>query len=399
MTELHEISEPGSVSQSLASGNACTPLQIWSPNGASGKVKVMVTLTAKWLFMAVLTGPLALYSERRYRALPELPPASPTSELPALSIIIPARNEADNLRRLLPTLASAFYPGPLELIVVDDNSVDETAQVARDLGASVISLPSTPAGWSGKTYACHRGAVEATGEWLLFTDADTLHHPLGPAQAVTYAKREGLDGLSLFIRPVTSGFVDSVTLPVAFAGLFLGLGSDRSVINGQYVLLSRNVYTKSRGFAAVAGEALEDLALGHHLRENGFYVPLLRSDVAASVHMYTGTTDLWQGLVRLGAGSLRWFGARALITALFVTGAMAPILALVAALRQRRKRGWALASWAVVTAGFVPWASRFGAAWTALLAPVGALIVQMAAVWGLIRRIAGQGIPWKGRRV
>ncbi|MDX1689245.1 MAG: glycosyltransferase [Candidatus Promineifilaceae bacterium] len=359
----------------------------------------MATLITKWFSMAVVTGPLALYSERRYRALPELPPSTLTFDLPALSIIIPARNEADNLRRLLPTLASAFYPGSLELIVVDDNSVDETAQVARDLGASVISLASIPEGWSGKTYACHRGAMASTGEWLLFTDADTVHHPRGPAHAVAYAERKGLDGLSLFIRPVTSGFADSLTLPVAFAGLFLGLGTDRSVLNGQYILLSRNVYTKSRGFAAVARETLEDLALGHHLQQNGFHVPLLHSDVVASVHMYAGTVDLWQGLVRLGAGSLRWFGARALITALFVTGAMAPILALVAALRQRRKRRWAVASWAVVTAGFIPWASRFGAVWTALLAPVGALIVQMAAVWGLIRRVAGQGVPWKGRRV
>ena len=107
----------------------------------------MANLTAKWLSMGVLTGPLALYSECRYRALPELPLSPLTFDLPALSVIIPARNEADNLRRLLPTLASAFYPGSLELIVIDDNSVDGTAQVARDLGPeSSLSLAFLRAG-------------------------------------------------------------------------------------------------------------------------------------------------------------------------------------------------------------------------------------------------------------
>jgi len=361
----------------------------------------MDTLTAKWLSMATLAGPVAMYSERRFQALPQLPfpPPSLPPSLPALSVIVPARNEADNLRKILPSLASACYPGPIELIVVDDNSSDETARIARNLGARVITLTDIPEGWSGKTYACHQGAEAAEGQWLLFTDADTVHHPHGPAQAVAYAEREGLDGLSLFIRQVTLGIGDSLTLPVAFAGLFVGLRPGSAILNGQYVLLSCNAYAKSDGFAAIAGEALEDLALGRHLQANGFRVPLLRSDAAASVHMYADVASLWQGLVRLGAGSLSWFGARSIMTALFITGVMAPILALLSTLWQGRDRRWAVASWALVSTGVVPWARRFGAIWPALLAPVGALVIQLAAVWGLLRRFFGQGIPWKGRRV
>lgn len=364
----------------------------------------MLTLTTKWLSMATLAGPLAFYSERRYRALPQLPPLPPPQALPPLSIIIPARNEAENLGRMLPSLVAASYPGAVEVIVVDDNSCDETADVARSLGAKVISLTDIPEGWRGKTYACHQGAEAAGGEWLLFADADTVHHPQGPAQVVAYAEREGVDGLSLFVRQVTSGIGDRLALPVAFAGLFLSVERESSVLNGQYILLSRDVYTKSGGFAGIAGEALEDLALGRRLRACGFRVPLLRSDIAASVQMYGGASALWQGLVRLGAGSLRWFGARSIIAILFVTGVMAPILALVATLRSGQRRRWAVASWAMVAAGFVPWARRFGGrslggVWPALLAPVGALVVQAAAVWGLARRFAGLGIPWKGRRV
>ena len=359
----------------------------------------MDTLTTKWLVMATVAGPLALYSDFRYRALPELPVLPPPAELPALSIIVPARNEADNLQQLLPSLASTSYPGPVEIIVVDDNSADETACVARDLGACVISLAGMPEGWSGKTYACHRGAEVARGEWLLFTDADTVHHPRGPEQVVAYAEREGLDGLSLFIRQATSGIADRVTLPVAFAGLFFTLRQAAPVLNGQYILLNRQAYAESGGFAAVAGEAVEDLALGRYLGENGFSVPLLRSDVVGSVHMYEDAFALWQGLIRLSAGSLRWLGARSIITALFVTAAMAPILGLVATVGQPRRRRWALVTWALAAAGFVPWARRFGALWPALLAPLGALVVQAAGIWGLVRRLCGRGMVWKGRRV
>lgn len=359
----------------------------------------MVDPLYQWVPMAFLAGPLAVYSERRYRNLPELPQHVSLPALPMLSIIVPARNEAANLRRLLPTLTAISYPGATELIVVDDNSTDETARIARNHGAQVIQLNDLPKGWSGKTYACHQGALAAAGEWLLFTDADTIHHPCGPARAVAYAASNGLDGLSIFLKNLTSKGLDGLALHVAFAGLFVSLGSNKGVLNGQYILLHRDVYQNSSGFSSVAGDSMEDLALGRHLRAMGYRVPLLRSDTVAAVQMYSDTTSLWQGLVRIGAGSLRWIGARSLITALFITGVMTPILALIATLQQRQKRKWAVASWAVIAVGFVPWARRFGSGWLALLAPFGALMIQAASVWGLSRRLFGRGTRWKGRHV
>jgi chlorobactene glucosyltransferase len=355
--------------------------------------------TANWFSMAFLAGPLALFSERRFRNLPELPQLASPLSLPALSIIVPARNESANLQRLLPSLTATSYPGKSELIVVDDNSTDGTAYIASKYGAHVIQLNDLPEGWSGKTYACHQGAMAATGDWLLFTDADTIHDPCGPAQAVAYASANGLDGLSVFFRQITSNGLDGLALLVAFAGLFVGLATDNAVINGQYILLRNDVYKDSGGFSSVAGESMEDLALGHRLQAEGYQVPLLRSDTVASVQMYKDTTSLWQGLIRIGAGSLHWLGARSIITALFITGVMTPILAIVKAFQLRRNRKWALASWAVIAVSFVPWARRFGSAWLALLAPIGALMVQGAAVWGLTRRLFGRGTRWKGRRV
>jgi glycosyltransferase involved in cell wall biosynthesis len=87
----------------------------------------------------------------------------PTDPYPSLSIIIPARNEAENLRRLLPSLKQTDYPGPLEIIVVDDGSTDETADIARQHQTALLQLHELPQGWLGKTNACHQGSAQAGG--------------------------------------------------------------------------------------------------------------------------------------------------------------------------------------------------------------------------------------------
>lgn len=349
--------------------------------------------------MSLIAGPLAIAAERRFGRLPALPKDSPSEALPSLSIIIPARNEASNLLRLLPSLAKISYPGSLELIVVDDCSTDETALIARSHKTRLIQLGDLPPGWSGKTFACHQGAMAAEGEWLLFTDADTIHHPSGPADAVSYAIEQGLDGLSIFFKHTFSGAIDSLALSVAFAGLFAGMRDETPIMNGQYILLRRQAYEKVGGFASVAGQRVEDLALGNRLRLHDFDIRLLRSDHAAEVQMYSDVSSLWQGLTRFGPSSLRWLGSRSLLVTLFISGVMTPILSLLATLVQRRNRKWAALSWAAVAVGFIPWSRRFGSAWLAPLAPFGALLVQAASVFGLVRRLMGLGTSWKGRRV
>lgn len=349
--------------------------------------------------MALLTPPLAWRSDRRYSDLPQLSQCDIPGYLPSLSIIVPARNEASNLRRLLPSLNVTAYPGQWELIVVDDNSSDETANVAREHNATVVCLEDPPKGWQGKPYACHQGAKAASGDWLLFTDADTLHEPDGPAQVVAYALSRQLDGLSVFLKQITTGVVDRLAIISAFSGLFAGLGSNSPLLNGQYILLHHDVYNKSGGYAAVAGEVLEDLALGHHLSKLGYQVPVLRGEHTASVYMYDDKTAMWQGMARLGAGSLRWLGPGSALTVLFITGAMTPILAVATAFRLHRNRRWAVVSWTAVALGFMPWARRFGSAWLAVLAPFGAALVQIAAVWGLVSRLFGHAAVWKGRKV
>lgn len=374
------------------------------------KLSRMLALIA---FLSPLLGWLA---ERRYRQMPKLDNRSDAnqkwylsladgtirpsqSNLPSVSIIVPARNEEHNLRQLLPSLCALQYPGNLEVIVVDDHSDDETAVIAQNHGVSVLSLDELPRGWLGKPHACHRASEIAKGDWFLFTDADTIHTADGLANAVRYALEHQLDGLSCHLQHKTNGLLDSLALTTAFAGLFAGLSKKHTSLNGQYILLRRDVYIKSGGFAAVRNEPLEDLALGHHLYRIGYHVPLVRGEEVAEVAMYKSNRHLWQGMTRIGAGSLRWSGVGSLLTALFITALMTPLLTWRMVGQRRLPRRWLMVSWGTAVAGAWPWSQRFGLRWRAMLTPFGALFVQLSAVWGLLNRLFGRGVRWKGRVV
>lgn len=346
--------------------------------------------------------PLGWRAERKYREMAELPrsvKAHHRTNAPSLSIVIPSRNEVKNLKRLLPSLRALEYPGSLEIIVVDDQSDDGTGALAETFGAQVIPVDTLPKGWKGKPHACHIGALAARGEWLLFTDADTRHEPESAAQAVAFAQDHALDGLTLFLKQRIETFLDGAVLMTAFAGLFAGMREGKPLMNGQYILLRRAVYLESGGFEAVRNEALEDLAFGNRLRKRGYTVPALRGESAAVVQMYDSRGQMWHGMTRLGAGSLKWSGGGAVVTALFTTAVMSPLIVLAGVLTGRLRFMWLLATWLAASASVIPFARRFGGMWRALFAPFGAMFVLLAAMWGLASRVIGLGIVWRGREV
>jgi len=364
--------------------------------------------------LAVL--PLLARAERVYRDMPQLRAQACKAELPSLSIIVPARNEAHNLRRLLPSLQEQNYPGEMEIIIVDDHSTDDTAETVKCTAGDavrqlrLVRAATLAAGWLGKPNASHTGANAARGEWLLFTDADTEHKEFSAASAVAFAQGHSLDGLSIFLQQETRGLLDSAVLMVAFSGLFAGLRRSATMLNGQYVLVRREVYEASGGFAAVRAEMMDDLAYGCLLAEQGYQVPIMRGESLASVHMYDNWRQMWHGVNRLGSGSLRYNGLLALIPAIFVTGLMMPLWTL---LLNRRYVGeipnlWLI--WFASAVGFLPWVGRFNrkqktenrkrtALFGVMMAPVAAVFVQLASVWGFLSRLLGWGVSWKDRKV
>jgi chlorobactene glucosyltransferase len=352
------------------------------------------------IILSLLAVPLGILAERNFRNLPRLAYQVSQLQLPSLSIIIPARNEMHNLHRILPSLKAIQYPGKLEILVVDDHSSDRTAQVAASYGVQVLKLvQEPPSGWNGKPHACHQGALQATSEWLLFTDADTVHSSDGIPAAIEYAEENQLDGLSLFLRQRSTRWLDRLALDTAFAGLFASWHASERLLNGQFILVRRQVYFESGGFGSVRDELLEDVAFGNLVSKQSYQFKILNGDQIAAVNMYPSKQRMFQGLSRLGAGMLGWQGTWSAITALYVTALVSPLVIILGVISRKLSWFWLPITWASATFSLLPWSRRSGSGWSALLAPFGAVIILISALWGFINRLSGRGLPWKDRLV
>lgn len=189
------------------------------------------------------------------------------------SIVIPARNEGQNLPRLLASIGASTTQ-PVEVLVVDDGSTDNTASVAKSFGASVLASSQPPAGWTGKSWACHQGAQRATGELLLFLDADTYFVPGGLDRVIAYWLREQDRDLVVSLLPyhaMTDPYEQFSLvfnlLMAAGAGGFGGIAASR--LFGQSLLIAKETYLAAGGHEAVRGVVLENLRFAGVLRNAG----------------------------------------------------------------------------------------------------------------------------------
>jgi chlorobactene glucosyltransferase len=344
--------------------------------------------------------PLGMLAELNFRRLQRLSATNPHCVYPPLSVIIPARDEMHNLQVSLPSLLHIDYPAEFEIIVVDDHSSDDTSNIAASYGVQTLNLShEIPSGWKGKPYACHQGARIANGEWLLFTDADTIHTRGGIARAVCYAQSTNLDGLSLLLAHQGISGVNRLVLDTAFAGLFAGWSVKNSILNGQYILIRQEAYFESGGFAAVRNEALEDVAFGNLLADLGYCMRLMNGDDVAGVNMHATQKQMFDRLARLGSGTIRWQGFWAGLTALYVAAFVSPLITLIGVLIGRLKWFWFPITWGMATLSLLPWSRRSNTGKMAILAPLGGLVVLVTALFGLLGRITGIGVSWKGRKV
>src|ERR1700683_3251098 len=138
---------------------------------------------------------------------------------PVVSVIIPARNEEVSLGACLESLVAQTGVN-FEIIVVDDNSTDRTREIAGSFpNVRVIEAAPLPSGWTGKNNAVATGARQARGQWLLFTDADTVHLPGSLARSLKEAKRHGAALLSYSPEQIAKSFCEKAVMPVVFAQL------------------------------------------------------------------------------------------------------------------------------------------------------------------------------------
>lgn len=236
---------------------------------------------------------------------------SVTGVKPTVSVLIPARNEEKNIERCVQSLINQDYK-ELEIIVINDRSTDNTAQIVEKLALqderiTLLTIDQCPDGWSGKNNALSRGVEIATGSFFVFTDADTHHRPSCIGTALGYAMKNQVDLLSLNPHLVTNSFWENVIMPIAGAVLMIWYpielinnhGNHRAYANGQFIMMTREAYERTGGHKAVKTELLEDLALALKIKQAGMRLRVLWAPELYSTHMYTSFQDIWRGWVRI----------------------------------------------------------------------------------------------------
>jgi chlorobactene glucosyltransferase len=225
-----------------------------------------------------------------------------------VSILVPARNEAENIEACVRSLLAQDYPH-FEVIVLDDQSEDGTGAILARLAAQdgrlrVLAGGPVRPGWLGKANACRQLAEAAGGAWLLFTDADTRHRPpaLRCALALAQARRVGL--LSMFPRQITPTLIERLVVPLMHLAVYglLPLPLMRrlrhpafAAANGQFMLLARAAYEAAGGHAAVRALVLEDVALARAVKRAGHRIELADGGDLVQTRMYATPAALWAG--------------------------------------------------------------------------------------------------------
>lgn len=329
---------------------------------------------------------------------------------PRISVIIPASNEAETIEPALRTLLAVPYPD-LEFIVVDDRSSDGTgeciARVAReDPRVRALRVDVLPPGWLGKVHALHTGVAQATGEWLLFTDADV--HFDGPVfqRAIARADARGLDHLVVLTDIEGNGFWLDVALSTFMAVLFAMLrvssveGDDPKAFvgSGAFNLVRRKAFERTPGFEWLRLEVADDLGLGLMVRNAGGKQGLLLGRGAVRIQWYPSLGAMMRGLEKNFFPVLArysWVRFAAVLTVMLLT-VPAPFLA---PLFPQVPHGGALSALVFIAAAAAAGAliGRVRVRPLAfLLTPIGQFIMAYAFVRSAWRCWRTGGISWRG---
>jgi hopene-associated glycosyltransferase HpnB len=389
-----------------------------------------------WVYLLACHGGFWRTDQR----LPPLPPgAGPApGSWPAVTAIVPARDEASALPASLPALLAQDYPGPLAVILVDDESSDGTAQVAADLGRAagwavpgrdaaggarvlrILAGAALPAGWAGKVWAMAQG-VAAAGEtdYLLFTDADIAYAPGAVAGLVAAATAGGLGLVSqMALLRARTGWERAIV--PAFVYFFAQLypfrrvnrpGGRTAAAAGGCMLVRREALAAAGGLAQISGARIDDVALGRLLkRRAGAATWLGLTTSVTSTRPYDRLGELWDMVARSAYTQLRYSPALLAGTLiglawLYLLPPAAAVAGLVAAGLGGGSAAWwlagaGIAGWAIMAASYVPMLRLYGL--SPLRAPSLPLIALMYA--GMTadsgrRHHAGRGGEWKGRTI
>jgi chlorobactene glucosyltransferase len=392
----------------------CAPKRSHAPKPAELDVKAATALTH------LCAGVAIYYAWRAARFAPtwvRVPVVRTLAHAPAVSVIVPARDEERSIERCVRSLL-AQTASDYEVIVVDDRSRDRTRAIldriaAEDERLRVVEGAPLPPEWIGKPWALHQGAALARGRWLLFTDADSVHASYSITSALAFTHAHAVDALSTITHQELGTFAERAILPSILGLVFFSQGNfrqlndpaqtGRALANGQYIFISRRAYDGLGGHAALRGEIVEDVELARRFKADGRYrLMLAAGESLASVRMYHSFDEIWNGFTKniyFGPrGNLWALGGGVVFIALI--SFVPPLLALNALVRRRPLEALEalLTSAALIATGGWAMASvgldrRLG--W---FQPLGTAVLAAITVNSTFAVLSGRGVEWRGRR-
>jgi len=267
---------------------------------------IMAGIFGVWLYFLT-------YMTKSFRQSPMLESFDRTSvsRFPKVSVILPARNEGRYIARCLDSLLGQDYPN-FEIIAINDSSTDGTGEImkayaANDLRIIHIDASPKPEGWTGKNWACYQGFLQAQGELLMFTDADSKHLHTTMSLAVGHLMSENLEALTAVPRLICNDFWTKMTLPVL--AIFLHTRFSPIRVNdpnnkigyffGSFFIITRSTYESIGTHKGVKEELVEDGALGGKVKAHKFRMKMVRGEPHIDAVWARDLQTLWQGLRRL----------------------------------------------------------------------------------------------------
>jgi glycosyltransferase involved in cell wall biosynthesis len=250
-----------------------------------------------------------------------------TNDRPGVSVLIPARNEENNIGTLLSHLSQLHYEN-LEIIIYNDNSEDATLEVIEsfaehDSRIKVLNGHDLPAGWRGKNHACHRLAEQAKGEFLLFLDADVQVKGSIIESAVASIEKYNIDLLSIFPLQLMQTKAEKIIVPIMnwilvsllpLAMVRLTRNPSFAAANGQFMMFRAEVYRKEMFHSRLRNRPVEDIAIARFMKEKGYRVQTLLGNEEISCRMYDNGRDAIGGFSR---STPQFFGGSHILAILF----------------------------------------------------------------------------------
>jgi hypothetical protein len=341
--------------------------------------------------------PLALAADNLRR----LRTPTPAEGTPAVSVLIPARNEAHNIGAAVAcVLASTGVT--LDLVVLNDGSTDQTGAILSGIGDArlrVLTGGVLPAGWSGKQHACARLAEAARHGLMVFVDADVRLAPDALSRMAGYMARHDVGLASGFPRQVTIGWAEFLLLPLIH---FLLLGylpmarMERDISPGlgagcgQLMIARRDAYVRAGGHAAIRASMHDGIMLPRAFRRAGLMTGLFDATALARCRMYDSTAGVWEGLTKNATEGMAKPLGLPIWTCLLFGGQVLPFLLLPAPT--------AAAACACALLLRAVLAVRFRQSWVSVaLHPVGVTVLLVLQWTALVRAVLGVKATWRGR--